>query len=779
MAENEILNQEAVSENTENQEVTVPEVANDSTAEKPKKAATKKAATPKPTSDDATKEEDSTEKKSVKKAAGTTKTAKTKNVEGEKTEEIKPKRTKKSEAIADDPQEKPNSKETVETEAVSEPSIEPEAETEIDVSMPNISDEDPTVEAVEETEDLVVEKEADENEEAIAENFDKDLQNAKTTETTDNNEEEEKETFVEQIPDYQDCTPDALITALDELIHNEPFEQIRGRVAAIKIAFLNHEKKVKEADKQAFLEAGGNIEEYVEKPSEEAERFFATFDLYKEKKAEFQEAFEKQKEENLKRKNEILEELKELLSSDKSLKVTYDRFRELQEEWKNTGIVPKTEIAMLWNNYHFLIEKFFQKVRISRELKDLDLKKNLDAKISLCEKAEELLIEQNPLEAFRKLQEYHKQWKELGQVPYANREEIWERFKTVTDKVNQSRREHYDSMRDSQQANYEAKVAICDKVEEIVNGVYNSFNEWTKQSAALDELFKLWKTVGSASKKQNDEIWTRFRELMNTFYNAKREYFVKIKDQHQNNYNLKVNLCLEAEALQDSTNWGKTTQDLIRLQNEWKQIGPVPGKHSEKIWKRFRSACDTFFNKKDQFFSTRTDTEQANLKAKQDLIEEIKSYATDDKSEALNKLKEFQRRWVEIGFVPFKEKDKLQTAYRTALNEQMEKLNISSVEVSAMEYKNRIEGLSGLPDGDKTIRKEIMFLQSKIAQMQDDINLLENNIGFLANSKNADILKKEFEKKIEKAKSELTLNTTKLQYLRRELLKDQDNNKKK
>lgn len=789
MAENEILNQGIEMENTENQEVKVPEITEQNVVVEENTTVAKKTTSKKSAAKTVSEEEDETVKPAEKKATTKAKTAsKNENVE-EVDETSKPKRAKK-EAVAKTADEAADVAEKKEL-GVEEPQSEENTETvaEIEISemyketMPIPEEMEEEGEDVEEVEDLVVEAEKEDGEEEVADNFHKDLQDVQheinNSKEKEEDVEEDTDVFVEQIPDYKDYSPDALIAELDTLIQNEPFEQIKGRVSAIKIAFLEYEKNVKEAHKQSFIDGGGNIEEYVEPQVEEAERFFATFDLYKEKKAEFQEAIEKQKAENLKRKNEILDELRELLTSDKSLKITYDRFRELQNEWKNVGLVAKSEVAALWNNYHFLIEKFFQKVRISRELKDLDLKKNLDAKIALCEKAEELLLEENLLEVFRKLQEYHKQWKEIGQVPYANREEIWERFKAVTDKVNRSRREHYDSIREEQQANLEAKEAICNKVEDIVNQSYNSIKEWNTASAELDELFKLWKTIGSANKKQNNEIWTRFRGALNTFYTAKKEYFSQIKDQHQNNYNLKVNLCLEAEALQDSTNWGKTTQDLIRLQNEWKKIGPVPGKHSEKIWKRFRTACDTFFNNKEQFFSTRTETEQANLKAKRELIEEVKSFVfTEDKTEALNKLKEFQRRWVEIGFVPFKEKDKLQTAYREAINEQMEKLNITSIEFSAMEYKNRIETISELPDGDKTIRKEINFLQNKIAQMQDDINLLENNIGFLANSKNADILKKEFEKKIEKAKSELTLNITKLQYLRRQLSKEQEDKKK-
>lgn len=671
--------------------------------------------------------------------------------------------------------------EAAETVAIVEertPVAEPIIQEEI---APEASQEEET--DLEEHSDLVIEDSNEDHATELAENFNKELHSAKEQEKPEEAEKEESNEVEEEIvPDYSSFAPEALVDELERLINENPFDAIKGRVAAIKLSFLEHEKTAKEAFLTEHQEKPEEGEEPVDFVYPLTERFNAVFNLYRQKKAKFMEDLEKEKEVNLENKKRILEELRELLVSEQTLKVTYDRFRELQEEWKNIGMVPKQEVATLWNNYHFLIEKFFDKVRIHRELKELDLKKNLEQKIQLCEKAEELLLEEKINDAFKKLQEYHKQWKEIGAVPDENREEIWERFKLASDTVNQRHREFYDNIRAEYEGNIQTKIAICEKVEEVSAEQCETVGEWNKKTDELNDLFKLWKSVGPIGKKQNDELWERYSKSMDVFYKNKKEFFGKIKEMHMDNYNKKLNLCVEAEALQDSVDWKNTTREYIRLQDEWKKIGPVSTKASDKIWKRFRAACDHFFNSKDAHFSSRSAAEPENLKAKEELIEELKNYEfTESKAENLDKLKEFQRRWMAIGFVPIKEKERLQTEYRKILNERMKQLNISAFEVSSNNdfryYKNN--GQEGGNFDDKGLRKEISFLQNKITAMQDEINLWENNLGFLASSKNADILKQEFEKKIQREKNELELNIAKLRYLRQELTKEEPERRNK
>ena len=319
---------------------------------------------------------------------------------------------------------------------------------------------------------------------------------------------------------------------------------------------------------------------------------------------------------HLTKKQAILDELRGILASDDMLKKTYDDFRALQDRWKEIGSVPAAENSNLWNNYHFLVEKFFDKIKMERELRDLDMKKNLDAKIELCEKAEELLDEKSITKAFKALQKLHEDWKEVGPVPQDKKDEIWERFKAATDKINQIRREHYAQLEEEQTGNLEAKKALCEKAEELIAEDYTSVNAWQKKSDELSEIFGVWKTVGPAGKKENEEIWQRFRASMDAFFAKKKEFFATLKDRQTENLERKTQLCIEAEALMDSTEWKNATEQMKKLQEEWKTIGPVPKRHTDKIWKRFRAACDTFFNRKNEHFSGRRTEEEANLAAK-------------------------------------------------------------------------------------------------------------------------------------------------------------------
>jgi hypothetical protein len=584
-------------------------------------------------------------------------------------------------------------------------------------------------------------------------------------------EEEEEHEHEEPAEKYENYNREELLKKLEDVVTEEDVQKIKTRVALIKVAFLRITRELQQGNLEAFIKAGGTRESFEPAADAEMDRFNQVFDIYKRNKAKFNEEQEVLKLRNLDAKKQILEELKELVGSEESLKKTYDRFKELQIQWKEIGLVPSTEINNLWQNYHFLVEKFFDKVKISKELRDLDLKKNLEMKIDLCEKAEELLLEPSILRSFKQLQKYHEEWREIGPVPPDKRDDIWERFKTATDRINERRREHYTSMSQQQETNLVAKTALCDKAEQVVSQEFNTIKEWQVATRQIDELFSLWKTIGPAPKKENDEVWERFKTYLNSFFANKKEYFGKLKNEQLNNYNLKLDICKQAEALKDSTDWKSTTQDLIELQKEWKNIGPVPRKHSDKIWRRFRSACDEFFSKKSEHFGSLQKNERENLDKKLDLIRRVQEYQFgSNKNENLQVLKEFQREWTEIGHVPIKEKDKVQKSFREAINHQMDALNISSSEIRSQEYRSRFDS-SRDRDRDRDrgdsspARREMNFLTTKISQLKEEIHLWENNIGFLANTKRADVVKKEFELKIEKAKEELAFHIAKLKQL--------------
>ena len=554
-----------------------------------------------------------------------------------------------------------------------------------------------------------------------------------------------------------------LVELLEELVQDADVQKIKDKVAAIRLHFnkLNKEDMDSELDK--FIQGGGEVEsfQHVEDPIEQ--RFNSAFGIFKANRAKQNEDLEKQKTENLAKKQAILDELKEIIASDESLKKTYDDFRTLQDRWKEIGPVPATENSNLWNNYHFLVEKFFDKVRIGRELRDLDMKKNLDSKIELCEKAEELLDEKSITKAFKALQKLHEDWKEIGPVPQDKKDEIWERFKAATDKINQIRREHYSKLEEEQSGNLEAKKALCEKVEELITEDYASVNAWQKKSTELSEIFGVWKTVGPASKKDNEEIWARFRAAMDTFFAKKKEFFASLKDRQTENLEHKTQLCIEAEALMDSTEWKNATEQMKKLQEEWKTIGPVPKRHTDKIWKRFRAACDTFFNRKNEHFSGRRTEEEANLATKKALIEEIKAFELGpSRNENMDAIKTFQKRWIEIGYVPMKHKDAINKEYRELIDGLFDTMRKNQNEASTNEFREMMEGWKDDPSANDKVRRERNTLQTRIQKLRDEIAAMENNIGFFSRSKNAELMRAEYEKKINKAKEDLKVLEEKL-----------------
>lgn len=576
-------------------------------------------------------------------------------------------------------------------------------------------------------------------------------------------ENEEEEELLEESTDLDGLNKLQLVEMLEEVVQNDDLQAIKDKVAAIRLHFNKLNKEDFDNELQLFIQNGGASDDFKRAEDPLEIRFNEAFGIFKSKRAKQNENLEIEKQENLVKKQGILEELKQVIASEETLKKTYDDFKALQDRWKEIGPVPATENANLWNSYHFLVEQFFDKVRIGRELRDLDMKKNLDAKIALCEQAEELLNEKSLTKAFKALQKLHDDWKEVGPVPQDKKDEIWERFKGATDKINQIRREHYSKLQEEQNANLATKTALCEKAEEIVNEDYTSVNAWTKKSEELSELLKVWKTVGLASKKDNEEIWTRFKGAMDTFFNKKKEYFSTLKDQQTENLERKTQLCIEAEALMESTEWKKAAEQLKRLQEEWKTIGPVPKRHTDKIWKRFRAACDTFFNRKNEHFSGIKSEENDNLEAKKALLEEIKAFQlTSNRNENMEAIKAFQKRWIEIGHVPMKMKETINGEYRKIIDNLFDTMRKNQNEASTSEFREMLESMKEDPEGGEKIRRERNTLQNKIQKLRDEIAVLENNIGFFSNSKNSELMRAEYEKKINKAKNDLKVLEAKL-----------------
>ncbi len=642
----------------------------------------------------------------------------------------------------------------------------PAEETETTVSVP----EEPVAEVAEEpapAEEPAAETEA----EAAPAPVEKPAAATESEEKPEAEEPAPVEETVEQVEaEYANFDLEQSIAEVERLVEEPNFNLIKTRMGVLRtkiIEFFRERKRAAEAAYEEALKAAQNATEEnpeaateVEAPSSEPDqyevRFNNAFQKYKDSKAKFIAALEAQKVKNLEAKNQILDKLKNLIETESHLKTLNDKFKELQEEWKNIGPVPQTESATLWQNYHFYVEKFFDILRINKEMRTLDLKKNMESKLELCEKAESLLLNDSINQSFRDLQALHEQWKEIGPVPEEKKEELWERFKAASDQINQRRKDYYDKLFEEEQNNYNAKVVLCEQAEDIVAKGSESVKDYNEISDKLTELLNMWKTLGPAPAKLNDEIWDRFKSTLDKFFGQKKEYFQQIKDSQMQNYNQKLNLAIQAEGIADRTDWKEATNDILKLQTEWKSIGATPRKYSDQIWKRFRAACDKFFEAKANYFNNIQDVEAENLKKKEELIEKILNHEFgDDRNANMEVIKQYQNEWIQIGFVPRKDKDRVYSEYRAALDKRFAELKISASDLRNNRFRNKIDNILNDPNADRIIDKEKNFLKNKLQKLKEDITLWENNLGFFSNSKNAEILTAEFRKKIDAAKEEI------------------------
>ena len=475
----------------------------------------------------------------------------------------------------------------------------------------------------------------------------------------------------------------------------------------------------------------------TENPFIEIERGFKElYNKYKAEKAEYNKQLEQERENNLAAKEAVIAELKNLIEKQEDVNATFPAFREIQNKWRAIGPVPAQSYRNINETYQLYVEQFYDMVKINRELRDLDFKKNLEVKEEFCALAEKLAESENVVDAFKELQKLHEQWKEYGPVAKEYREQIWDRFKAATAVVNKKYQAYYEGLKDQQAENLAKKTVLCEKVEEIAAREVGSSNDWNAFSKEIEELQKEWKTIGFASKKDNQKVYERFRAACDDFYGRKREFYTDYKDSMNANLDKKVALCEAAEALKTSTDWKKTTDQFISLQKQWKEIGAVPRKKSELLWKRFRAACDEFFAERDKQAKPENDF-YANLKAKQAIIQEIRAYELKGDSSDQEAMRQFQARWQEIGFVPFKEKDKVAQAYKEALQATFPK------------EPRRPRSAAKAPKSEKEI------LIQKYNQLEQDVITYENNIGFFSMSKNSEPLIKQMQERIAQAKVEL------------------------
>ena len=517
-----------------------------------------------------------------------------------------------------------------------------------------------------------------------------------------------------------------LIGQIEEIAKSEDRMKMSKEVEAIKAAFyrtLAKEKAEAENPEDASFVEIENI-------------FKEIYNAYKKERSEYNRGLEKEAEENLALKEAVIADLKALIEKQEDVNETFPQFREIQERWRNIGPVPPQNYRNINETYQLYVEQFYDMVKINRELRDLDFKKNLEAKEAFCAVAEKLAENEDVVAAFKELQRLHEQWKEFGPVAKEFRDSIWERFKAATAVVNKRYQAFFEGIKEQQAENLAKKTVLCEKVEEIAAREVNTSNEWNAFSKEIEEIQQEWKTIGFASKKDNQKIYDRFRAACDSFYARKREFYMEYKDGMNANLERKIALCEQAEQLKLSTEWKKAADQFISLQKQWKEIGAVPRKKSEQLWKRFRAACDEFFAARDKNAKPENDF-YGNLKAKQRLIEEIKAYELKGDESDADAMAEFQKRWNEIGFVPFKEKDNVAKAYKEAL----------------AKFPSNRPARRSRPARPQLSEKDRLIQQYNA--LEQDIVTYENNIGFFSMSKNSEPLIKQMQEKIAKSKEEL------------------------
>ena len=516
-----------------------------------------------------------------------------------------------------------------------------------------------------------------------------------------------------------------LVKQFEELVQNEDRMKMSKEAEAIKAAFYRTLSKDKAEAENPEDESFAEIEN----------AFKDIYNAYKKERSEYNRQLEKEAEENLALKEAVIADLKALVEKQEDVNETFPQFREIQDRWRAIGPVPPQNYRNINETYQLYVEQFYDMVKINRELRDLDFKKNLQAKEEFCAFAEKLAENEDVVAAFKELQKLHEQWKEFGPVAKEFRESIWERFKAATAVVNKRYQAFFEGVKEQQAENLAKKTVLCEKVEEIAAREVANSNQWNAFSKEIEDIQKEWKTIGFASKKENQKIYDRFRAACDSFYSRKRDFYTEYKDGMNANLEKKIALCEQAEQLKLSTEWKKTADQFINLQKQWKEIGAVPRKKSEQLWKRFRAACDEFFAERDKHAKPENDF-YGNLKAKQRLIEEMNAYElAGDESDAAA-MAEFQKRWNEIGFVPFKEKDNIAKAYKDAL-----------AKFPSRNQRRSRPSRPQLSEKDRLIQK--------YHALEQDIVTYENNIGFFSMSKNSEPLIRQMQARIEEAKAEL------------------------
>lgn len=564
---------------------------------------------------------------------------------------------------------------------------------------------------------------------------------------------------------------DEIIQHLRDLLEKDSLK--RKNIEEYKNQFYRSLRNEIEAQKQAFISGGGEDVDFVVSEPDIYVEGKNLLQLIKEKRAELVAKEDAQKEKNVERKLSIINQIKLLTESQRheDFNKSYQEFKSLQQEWNDIKLIPQSKVNELWKSYQRYVEKFYDLVRINNEFREYDFKKNLELKTDLCEAAERLDEETDVISAFHQLQNLHQEWRETGPVSRKDREEIWNRFKTASTKINKKYQAHFEELRGKEDENLELKTAICDKLESIDYSKIKTIKDWNRSVKEVLELQSQWRQIGYVPRKWNTKIYKRYRLACDLFFKNKNDYYKSLRGEMDENLKKKIELCERAEAMKNSTDWKKTTQDMIDIQREWKSVGIIPRKHVDVVWKRFITACDYFFEQKKLNTSSRYDEESKNLEAKRAIVQSIKdidkSLETD---KALSTLHELMDKWYLIGHVPYKLKDVTYREFYNATEEQFDRLNIDKADRKLESFKTNISDLAKSDNAKNQLYYEREKLMRQYDRMKNELQTYENNIGFLSvSSKKGNHLLDDMNQKVEKIKSELKLLIRKIEAVDNEL----------
>ncbi len=554
--------------------------------------------------------------------------------------------------------------------------------------------------------------------------------------------------------DKKHLTKDEIIAALIDLNTKEGSEISRDEITHLKQAFFSIRKNELAIEKQAFLDKGNEEAAFAPRPDEAEEKFQALMKELKEKKAAYIAEVEAQKQANLAKKREIIDELGKLAEDTDNVNRTFPRFRELTQEFKNAGEVPPTETTEIYRNYSAAVERFYDRLKINKDLRDYDFKKNLEQKQLLIDEAEKLAAENDVILAFRRLQELHDKWRETGPVAKEIRESIWEKFKDASAIINKKYQDFFEQRKARERENEEKKTEICERVEALDFSTLKSYAAWEEMTKTILAAQQDWKKLGFASKKVNNALFARFRETCDKFFAAKAEFFKNIRESHSANLDKKIALCEKAEALKESTDWKNTADKLVELQKEWKTVGSVDKKHSDAVWERFQQACDYFFDRRKKATSSTRKAEQQNLKEKNSIIESLKNIPLDTpREDAVKLIKDAMAKWQQIGHVPFKEKDKVYNAYKEILDKLYDHFDVKEARANMANFANDI---SEIANDENKLYRERERLARTCEQKRSELKTYENNLGFFnITSKSGNSLLKDTERRMQRIKDDI------------------------